>query len=90
MTREEFDKDFGPEWRKFSGKPIFAALLSLLETEHPIKTIPSSDGDRLHGASVYLNEAYGYGKCLVKLTKLSEVPPVEFDPPTTFKEPEKF
>lgn len=88
MTKAEFIENFGPEWRKLSEKPIIQALFSVIDEEHPIRTEPVAEGDKLHGAPVYLNRAYGYDSLRKLLVSLSTEQTEPFEPPDKFRESE--
>jgi hypothetical protein len=88
MTSLQFQDAFGVEWRKFCDKPMFQALMEVIEDNHPIRNQPAADGDRLHGAPVYLNEAYGYERLRRLLVSLSDEPTESFEPKDKFREPE--
>ncbi len=89
MTRAEFNSEHGKAWRAFSQKPIFEALLSMIDSESPSRTLPSKlDNDRLHGAVVFMNEIAGWEKLRLLLVNLSTAPAAETDVPDKFTDPE--
>lgn len=90
MTKADFIKEFGQDWRKFSNKPMFAALLAVIDTESPAKKITGkSDNDRLHGAAVFINEIHGWESLRSLIAGLSDVPEKDFEPAENYKDPEK-
>lgn len=90
MNPETFTELHGSDWRKFAGKPMFAALLKVIDEQSPARSLPKEPGDRLHGAAVYLNEIYGWEKLRSMLVQLADTPETQFEAPVTFAEHEKF
>lgn len=89
MTRAEFISEHGKAWRAFSQKPIFDALLSMIDSESPTRALPSKlDNDRLHGAVVFMNEIAGWEKLRLLLVNLSTESAPDAEVPDTFKDPE--
>ena len=79
MTKADFIKEWGADWRKLAGKPIFAALLSAIDDESPSRIIAvRSDADVLHGGPV---RAF--------LVSLSTEQEKHFEPADKFAETEK-
>jgi len=61
MTKADFIKEWGADWRKLAGKPVFSALLSAIDDESPSRIITArSDADVLHGGPVLAAEIRGH------------------------------
>ncbi len=88
MTKEDFLKESGADWRKFAGKPMFSALMMCINRCSPAKEPPAAEGDKLHGAPVYLNQIYGWEKLVTFIESLSTEPDKSFEPQDTFKKEE--
>lgn len=89
MTKQEFTSEHGPDWRKFSKKPMFAALLSMIDDASPARALPSKpDNDRLHGAMVFSNEIAGWEKLRALLVNLGAETPTDTEVPDKFTESE--
>jgi len=88
MSKSEFLKEYGADWRKFAAKPMFVALMNCINTESPAKKPPVDEGDKLHGAPVYLNQIYGWEKLVTFIESLSTEPDKSFEPQDTFKKEE--
>lgn len=90
MNKAEFIAEHGSEWTKFSKRPIFASLLSLIDDESPARNLHTRpDNDRLHGATVFANEIAGHERLRSLLVNLANPEPKEADIPTTFTDEEK-
>lgn len=89
MTKPEFLKARGPEWRKFAGKEIFADLMSMIDSESPARrTVSLSPNDQLHGSPVFLGEITGHERLRAMLAGLADDPATEQEVPDKFSEPE--
>ena len=90
MTKAEFVAEHGAEWLKLSRKPMFAALLSMIDDESPARRIHTrQDNDRLHGAVVFANEIAGYERLRSLLVNLGTPEATEAEVPNTFTHPEE-
>jgi hypothetical protein len=90
MTKAEFVAEHGAEWLKFSRKPMFTALLALIDDESPARRIHTrEDNDRLHGAVVFANEIAGHERLRALLVNLGTPEAAEAEVPTTFTHPEQ-
>lgn len=90
MTKAEFVAEHGAEWLKLSRKPIFTALLAMIDDESPARKIHTrQDNDRLHGAVVFANEIAGYERLRALLVNLGTPDAPEIEIPTTFAHPEQ-
>lgn len=89
MTKTDFLKEWGGDYRKLAAKPMFASLLGCIDDEGPARQIAGrSDADVLHGGSVLAADIRGYERLRNLLVSLAAVPEKEFEPPDTFKEEE--
>ena len=89
MNREEFLSEWGSEWRKFAGKPMFAALLSCIDDNGPSRAMVNrSDADTLHGGSVLAAGIRGHEALRLFLTTLGTEPERAFEPQDKFNAPE--
>ena len=89
MSRSDFLKEWEQEWRKFSNKPMFAALLSVIDDESPARKITGRiDGEILHGGPVLAAEILGHERLRKFLVELSRVSDKSFEPEDKFKESE--
>lgn len=69
MDIVEFRKEYGKEWDKFTAKPIFTALMSVLEEESPTsKAADRLDGDVVVAGSHLYAQIKGW-EALKKLLK---------------------
>lgn len=85
MTKTQFVAEHGAEWAKFSRKPIFAALLTMLDDESPARSIHlKPEADRLHGAVVFASEIAGYERLRALLVNLANPEPSDVEVPNTF------
>jgi len=90
MTKGDFIKEWGADWRKLAGKPIFAALLSAIDDESPSRIIAArSDADVLHGGPVLAAEIRGHERLRAFLVSLSTEHEKHFEPDDKFAETEK-
>lgn len=90
MTRAEFIKEWGADYRKLAGKPIFTALLSAIDDESPSRVITArSDADVLHGGPVLAAEIRGHERLRAFLVSLANEQDKHFEPDDKFGEPEK-
>lgn len=90
MTKAQFLAEHQAEWLRFSRKPIFAALLSLIDDESPARSLHTRpDNDRLHGATVFANEIAGHERLRSLLVNLANPEPTEDEVPNTFANPEQ-
>jgi len=90
MTRTQFQTEHGTEYRKLMETPMFSALLSVMDSESPAKTLHSKqENDKLHGAVVFLNEIGGWEKAHRLLRELGDEATTEYEPPTTFRHEEE-
>lgn len=88
MTIDEYRSKFGPELKKHESEGWFINLLALLESQHLLKKFRDDVGDNLllQGAPIYLNQIFGYDKCLEVIAKAREVsPPKAEEPPSTYE-----
>jgi hypothetical protein len=89
MTKHQFILDHQKEWIEILATPVFKAFLTLIDEESPSrKTVFIPSNDRLHGASVFLNEIAGYERLRLLILDLATLPAVAYEPPTTFSEEE--
>jgi len=88
MTRTEFLNEHGPEFSKLSRKQMFKDFLEMLNEESPAKKPPNVEGDKLHGAPVFLNQIYGWEMLHTFIKGLAEKPVVEKEIPDTYNTPE--
>lgn len=66
---ELFRDDYAREWAKFTGKPMFAALIEMLRENSPLeKSAEQIPGNIVVGGHVLYATASGYQQCL-KLLK---------------------
>lgn len=90
MTKPEFLVEHGGEYRKLSRKPMFDALLRLIDAESPAKKQATLSATDLHnGAIVFLNQSVGWEQCRGLLAGLSAEPDKEIEPEDKFTTPEK-
>lgn len=87
MTSAEFVAKFGANWSRFTGTAMYQGLLSVLDTEHPRRKV-RTDGERLHGASVFLNENIGFDMAVTLIQGLVAIKEPQPEPPTTFEDTE--
>lgn len=63
MTKTDFLKEHGAEWRKFARKPAFDALLTMIDDEGPARKLTGlTETDKLNGSPVFLNDICGWEK----------------------------
>ena len=90
MSKADFIKEWGADWRKLAGKPIFSALLSAIDDESPSRLLVTrSDADVLHGGPVLAAEIRGHERLRRFLVALADEPDKHFEPDDKFGEPEK-
>lgn len=89
MTKAEFLKVRGAEWRRFANKEIFSDLLSMIDDESPArKTVALAATDQLHGSPVFLGEITGHERLRSMLAGLATTPGAEQEVPDKFETPE--
>lgn len=93
MTPEAFIAKHGPEWVAFLNTPLGINFLSLVEMNHPCRSIPSGidKGNLLlAGAPVYLNQIAGYEALAEMIRSLGREPKKKNElPPESFSEEEQ-
>jgi hypothetical protein len=90
MTKVDFIKEWGADWRKLSTKPIFAALLSVIDDESPSRALAvRSDADVLHGGPVLAAEIRGHERLRAFLISLSDENIKQFEADDKFVDSEK-
>lgn len=81
MTKTEFNAQFGTEWAKFSSRPIFKALMELLNDQGPIgKVDDMTPGDIVVGGHVLYAEVRGFLKARKLMLSISDPEPSELPP----------
>jgi len=89
MKKSAFLQEYGPEWKKFARKPMFAALLSMLDDESPSREITTKgENDRLHGGAVFTNEIFGWEKMRKLIAELADSPMETKEIPDTYEHAE--
>lgn len=89
MTKVEFLKTRGAEWRRFASKEIFADLLSMIDDEGPARKAANlAATDQLHGSPVFLGEITGHERLRSMLAGLATAPDSPQDVPDKFETPE--
>lgn len=90
MTITDYREKYGADFYAQMQQPWFVALMALLDTNHPLRTLRNKgDGDKLAGAALYLSQIDGFEKAMEVFRALGEVQKPEPPPiPDTFAEPE--
>lgn len=65
MTIKDFKDKYGSEYRRLTGKPIFSALMSVLESEQPIRNSldPTTVAANPQVGNDIFNRASGFEHC---------------------------
>jgi len=91
MSIDEYKAKYGAEFLKHESEGWFINFISLLKSEHLLYKFRGSVGDNLllQGAPIYLNQIFGYDKCLDVIEKVravdkqrTEEPPDTYQPET--------
>lgn len=89
MTKQEYLSEHGEDFRKFSKKDAFTALLRMIDDEGPSRKLTKlSETDKLNGSAVFLNKISGWEELRELLSTLTDQPKESPEPPDKFSEPE--
>lgn len=89
MTKSEYLAEFGDDWRKFTKKTAFEALLRMIDDVSPSRQLTKlAETDKLAGSAVFLNKISGWEELRALLAGLAEQPKEAEEPSDKFAEPE--
>lgn len=90
MTPAEFKEKHGAAFKIFTRTACFAAFLQTLRDAHPMHRLRErKDGDKLHGAAMFLAQIDGYQQSVDTIEQLaSEAPITPPEPESTYSESE--
>lgn len=90
MTIPAFQEKYAATFRAFTRTSCFTALIQTLESEHPVKKLKTEkDGDKLHGAAMFLARIDGFETCMDLLREIAAEPVEKLkEPETTYTEEE--
>lgn len=89
MTKTDFLKEHGAEWRKFARKPAFGALLTMIDDEGPARKLTGlTETDKLNGSPVFLNDICGWEKLRKLINGLADEPGESVEPKDKYDQPE--
>jgi len=88
MTPQEFKDKHGAAFKAFARTACFTALLQTLADAHPMKRLKKKkEGDKVHGAVMFLAQIDGYEECLDIIHTLNLDTPLSLEePPSDYAE----